>query len=819
MNFAEIRQSAKIYSPAIKMDLVFSLGARRKVFSILSWLAWISLFAAILTFLSQNFGFSEIYEFRQKMTGVFVLVFSLWTIVFLVNSFYYSFFFKGLPMRLPEKGDENLTKGKNGTSVSFTVASIVYSAREDITVAFLKSKYGILILKRLGLGQDSVVEFLTSKREPLLPVIFSVPSEKVTLLEFSDAVFAEDQEFASYLARRGIDRGEFKGAALWVEEMHENMRLALRFWSKERLGAISGIGKDWSYGGAYILEKYAQDITSVSKSRTTLNKTESGEKELWEMENVLSKNSEANILLVGEDGGIKKELVYRLAAKISSGKALPAIEHKRVFLFDGNSFVTVTGNKQSFESELRKVFFDIVRSGNVIIVIENLPEFLESARTMGTDLVPLLEPFLVSPDVHVVALSSPDGFHNLLEQNALFMKLFEKIQVKNEDSSATLATVKKAALAFEAKDGLFFTFQAVAEIVRSAERYFSDGVLSDKAIDLISEIASRSISSGKKTVRKEDVLLAVESKTGIPASVPKQAEKEKLLNLEKLLKERVIGQTEALQAVANSLRRARLGLTNPNRPIGSFLFLGPTGVGKTETTKALASVFFGGEADIIRLDMSEFRTADALERLIGIFGTSRAGVLSSKLREKPYGVLLLDEFEKTSPEVLDLFLQILDEGVFSDMAGKKVNARNLIIVATSNAGSELIWEMNKAGGLPDKKNIVDDIVRRGIYKPELLNRFDGVILFRPLSREEMKAVAKIMLNRLQKRLQEKGVELVITEELVNFLAERGYDPQFGARPMNRAIQDTVEKIIAEKMLRGEISAGSKVALSGADLRS
>jgi ATP-dependent Clp protease ATP-binding subunit ClpA len=295
-------------------------------------------------------------------------------------------------------------------------------------------------------------------------------------------------------------------------------------------------------------------------------------------------------------------------------------------------------------------------------------------------------------------------------------------------------------------------------------------------------------------------------------------EREKLINLEKTLHQRVIGQDEAIEAIANAVRRARSGINNPNRPLGSFLFLGPTGVGKTETTKALAEVFFGAESRIERLDMSEYSGADALQKLIGSFESEKPGVLSNMLREHPYGVLLLDEFEKTTKEVMNLFLQVLDEGYFSDMAGKRINARNLLIVATSNAGADIIWEGLKNGDdfSQAKDYIVNEIIRTGTFKPELVNRFDGVIVFHPLGKDQLTKIAELQLDKLKKRLAERGFNLVITKDVVKYVMEFGVDPKFGARPMNRAVQDKVEQIIADKLIRGSIKPGSDIELSTAD---
>jgi ATP-dependent Clp protease ATP-binding subunit ClpA len=286
----------------------------------------------------------------------------------------------------------------------------------------------------------------------------------------------------------------------------------------------------------------------------------------------------------------------------------------------------------------------------------------------------------------------------------------------------------------------------------------------------------------------------VELKTGIPAGQVKDFEKQKLMNLEQLLHERVVGQDEAIVAISQAIRRSRSGLGKTNRPIGSFLFLGPTGVGKTETAKALGDIFFGANVPTVRFDMSEFSNQEALARLIGDSNTNTPGLLANAVREHAYGLLLLDEFEKASKDVHNLFLQILDEGFFSDVQGKKVNLRNMIIIATSNAGTD-----------------IDQLVAHGDFRPELINRFDGVIFFQPLGDINLNKVTRLMLKNLSSRLKEKGIELVITDDLISVLMEKGNDPHFGARPMNRAIADLVEEKIAEGLISGTIKSGSKVS--------
>jgi ATP-dependent Clp protease ATP-binding subunit ClpC len=405
----------------------------------------------------------------------------------------------------------------------------------------------------------------------------------------------------------------------------------------------------------------------------------------------------------------------------------------------------------------------------------------------------------------------------VLEKNQIFMQHFENILIREIDDSNALKVLENELVRFE-REGLFFTYPALLAVVDGAERYFPDGVMPDKAIDLLLEIVPKLLSERKSLVEKGDVLGLIETKTGIPVGEVKAEEREKLLDLENILKARIVGQDEAVKTVSSAVRRARSGITNPDRPLGSFLFLGPTGVGKTETTKVLADVFFGESARILRLDMSEYSGADSVEKLIGSFGSGKEGVLSSLLRERQYGVLLLDEFEKTTPDVMNLFLQILDEGFFSDSSGRKVSARNLIIIATSNAGSDRIWSAMQAGKdlSREKDAIVDDIVKSGVFKPELLNRFDGVVLFHPLTPAHLKRIAGLMLQKLHDRLAMQGINLAIDENLIDYVVGFGTDPKFGARPMNRAIQDKVEEAVARKILADSIPKGQEIRLNQGD---
>ena len=338
----------------------------------------------------------------------------------------------------------------------------------------------------------------------------------------------------------------------------------------------------------------------------------------------------------------------------------------------------------------------------------------------------------------------------------------------------------------------------------------------DKAIELLIDVATRANQERVDIISEDYVYKLVSEKTGVPVGPIRNSERDLLLHLEDKLHKQVVGQQVAIDAIARTMRRGRAGIQNSEKPIGSFLFLGPTGVGKTETAKALAKVFFGGEDKMRRLDMSEYSGEDALEKLIG--DGEKAGSLPTILREHPYCVLLLDEFEKATQPIHDIFLQVLDEGSFTDSRGNKVNARNTIIIATSNAGSDLILRTVKQRKVLATlyQKIIDHVIKEGTYRPELINRFDSTVIFEPLTTAQQTEVANLMLGGLYERVKEKGYEVNVSEDLLDMLVKKGYDPEFGARPMQRVLQDVIEEKIAQKIISGAVKKGDTINLTRAD---
>lgn len=821
MTYQELKKEANIYRGALLTEALIpgrrlrAVAGFLRMFAALLFAGWLVLFfaPAIPSFAAffPKFEAFALFWF-PPFTSAFLLMLGLWLVFALWYGYFTSFYFKDDDTVLPEFT-------MRPPSIRFETAQLATAGFGEPVVDFFVSRFGAEVLLRLGLPREDVLAFLKERKPPANVFEIAVAdNEPVGLPEIAAALLRYDEALQHFLVSRKIGAPDFIGAAEWVSRIEAARKKRMRWWSKDALGRIPGIGKDWAYGEIMLLSRYAIPI-ALHPAYALAGKGALGTRETKEVERILSRGRESNVILVGEEGAPKLAPLVRLSREISAGTILPPLEHKRIFIFNGAPFVAAMKEKAIFETELMRLMSEATKAGNIIFVFDNFEKFCQGASALGSDALSLLDPFLISSNIQIVAITELGAFHQMFESNAKVQERFERVLMSEAGITGSLPVLEDEALRAERAAGVLFTYQALRATAESAERYFFEGVMPDKAIDLLLELVPKVKAAGKRVIVKEDVLELVSAKTGIAVSEATGEERAKLLRLEEILHERIVGQDEAVKAISGALRRARSGVSSEKRPIGSFLFLGPTGVGKTETTKALAQAFFGDENSIARLDMSEYQSGDALARLIGAFESGKAGVLASLLRERPYGVLLLDEFEKTSREVHDLFLQILDEGFFTDVFGKRVNARNLIIIATSNAGSDLIWKAEQEGKSLSKDIVLTEIISRAIFKPELLNRFDGVILFHPLRGEHLKAIAKLQLQKLGKRLKEKGLELSITEPLVEYLVSVGQDPKFGARPMNRAIQEKVEQAIAEKMLRGEIEAGSRVELSAADLSS
>ncbi|MDD5621446.1 MAG: AAA family ATPase, partial [Candidatus Pacebacteria bacterium] len=428
----------------------------------------------------------------------------------------------------------------------------------------------------------------------------------------------------------------------------------------------------------------------------------------------------------------------------------------------------------------------------------------------------ILSPYLPLPHFHLVGLASYAGLHRKIELNPSLLSLFGRVEVKEPTKEETLSMLQYYLPELETKYRKYVSYPALKQIVELCDRYITSMPFPKKAREVLEEVLVDATSSKNFWVLPKDVDRVVAQKTEIPVGRIETQEKSILLNLEKLIHQRIINQEEAVKEVSSALRRARSEITVRNKPMGTFLFLGPTGVGKTETSKAIAAIYFGSEDKMIRLDMSEFQNLEDIPRLIGSPG--QEGLLITKVKENPFSLILLDELEKAHLNILNLFLQVLDEGYITDGLGRKIDFRNTIIIATSNAGYKLILEALKEHRpvTEIKDKLLDYLFQEGIFRPEFINRFDAAVVFKSLSPQNLLDITQLHLQKIKDSLEDKNIELLITQELKEKIVSLGYDPTFGARNLKRVIQDRVENALAEALLRDEIKRGDIVNIDPND---
>lgn len=752
--------------------------------------------------------FVDSYNLVNRTFGIILINLGIFIYSQLGSFYYYSTYYI-------EKIAKN--KYRKNDLYTFSAGRILYAGRKtDILHGFLDSRIGRFVFLRLGISPKDAKVFYNSQKINREEAVPEPEDEILTIQDIVKYLYSTKSDFVKFLNDRGITDKELLGAIDWVIYQIEITEYYSKWWRPEALAQIKSIAEDWSFGQTFVLDKYSRNLMDDREVSSEAMIFSSRMAEIDQIENALSKSLGSNAMLIGEPGQEKMQVIWSLCRNIKNKSTVSSLLKRKPILLISNSIVAVCKDKDTLENQITKILNEVIKAGNIILIIDNFTELFKHAESLGSDFASLIDPFLSNSTIEVIALVNTSDFHQYFETNKALVNNFETILVRPLSTHEIIQIIYSAALDSERKNKIFFTYQAIQELANSASYYFSSGLSSDRAMELLNEIAPWANKDKYELIGKNEVLEYIEQKTNIPTSgkiSPK--EKEKLQNLESLIGKRVIGQKDAVIALSNSLRRARTGVRNPNKPIGSFLFLGPTGVGKTETAKALAYVFFGSEDNMMRLDMSEYQSNDAMDKLIGSFTSGKTGVLSNMIREKQYGVILLDEFEKTNKDALNLFLQILDEGFFSDMSGQKINTRNIMFIATSNAGAETIFSMVNAGENPKdaSEKIISEIVEKGLFKPELINRFDSTIIFRPLENSDLQQIAKIMLGKVANRMTEKGLAIKISDELIDYVVKNGSNKAFGARPMNRFIQDSIEGTVANMMLKGEAVPGKVVSFS------
>ena len=570
-----------------------------------------------------------------------------------------------------------------------------------------------------------------------------------------------------------------------------------------------------------ILDQYSRDLTLLAASGS-FDPVIGRDEEIRRSVQILSRRSKNNPVLIGEPGVGKTAVAEGIAAYIAGSDAPESMAGKRLVALDLPALLAGTKYRGDFEERVKAVLKDVKKAGDVILFIDEMHTMIGAGSAEGAiDAANILKPALGRGEVQIIGATTPEEYRRHIEKDAALERRFQPVKIAEPSRSDSLKMLGAVRQSLEKHHGVKISDAALTAAVDLSARYINDRFLPDKAIDLADEAAAHIRVSGGGLVTAEDIAGVVSMWTGIPVANLSADETKRLCNMESILHRRVIGQNEAVTAVSRAIRRGRVGLSDPNRPIGSFLFLGPTGVGKTELCRALAEAVFGESEAMIRLDMSEYMEKHAVSKLIGsppgYVGYEDGGQLTERVRRKPWSVVLFDEIEKAHEDVWGILLQIMDDGRLTDSAGRVVSFRNTIIVMTSNVGAKSISEGRpRMGFTPDggdeaqlMRARINEELRR-TFKPEFLNRIDETIVFRRLSRAEIRSIAERMLLTVAERFKALGMTLSVPDQVVDFLAERGYDEKYGARPLRRAIRSMIEDKAAELMLTDSLGRGDTV---------
>lgn len=608
-----------------------------------------------------------------------------------------------------------------------------------------------------------------------------------------------------------LARDDVENGVSWYEHLHQTLA---RFSQKDSFG---GIGRDLSFGYSPLLDQLGYNITQDIQRGGLLRRELEGRQQLLNsMLQLLSSSGRQNIALVGDVGSGRSTLVNVFAERLLTDKGLPEnLRYRQVISLDASVLISRAHSRGELEALVLRLFNEAVRAKNIILYLDEAQLFLEEG-TGSIDLTNILLPVLEGGRVRLILSLTESWWQRLAQRNSSVTQLFNRITVQPLDREDTLRVMEDQILLLEHQFKVGYTYQALVRAYDLAARFVQDGAFPGKAISVLEAAATN---SDDGLVTGTAVEQAIEKRYGVKVQTASQSEdRDRLLNMEELIHQRMINQSRAVKVVSDALRRARAGVRNPSRPIGTFLFLGPTGVGKTELSKALAAVYFNGEDQLVRVDLNEFGEAADASRLLETAAANPQS-LCAQISKQPFSVVLLDEIEKAHPNVLNVLLQLLDEGILRDSAGREVNFREAIIIATSNAGADSIRQHISNG---EQIETLDDVLTKELiethaFKPEFLNRFDEIVLFRPLSEEELLKVVDLLLAQINETLSSQKVQVVLTDAAKRWLAKTGYDPQLGARPLRRVVTRTVENVVAQKLLSGAVTPGSTVTLDEPDL--
>jgi ATP-dependent Clp protease ATP-binding subunit ClpC len=605
--------------------------------------------------------------------------------------------------------------------------------------------------------------------------------------------------------RMKLTAEDIEAVVRWLGRGLEDMRREKPYFG--------GIGRDWASGFTPQLNRFGENISLAIEQHGSHFGWLTNSAGVTGIKNALAQGA-TSIALIGPPGVGKTSHVYALAQLLLEETHLRNLEHHQIVGLNPSLILSSAQRPGELEHIVMNLLSETAHAGNIVLFLDDANLFFGSG-TGSFDMTQILQPILQNRAIQIVMAMTPNDYQHLKTSNSAFAGQLTPVVLNEPDEHDVMRVLEDTALGLEHRHKLLITYDALREAYRLSGRYDQDTAYPGRAIHLLEQSVAQ---ANNGLLTGESVQKAIEQTRGVKVGSAAPLEADELLHLEDKIHQRMINQTHAVGVVSAALRRARAGVSNPKRPIGSFLFLGPTGVGKTELAKAIAATYFGNESNMIRLDMSEYQQPDDVQRLLSS-GENESKSLILSVRQRPFSVVLLDEIEKAHPNVLNLMLQLLDEGQLTDASGRAASFKDCIIIVTSNAGAQEIRERIERGEKLEsfEQQFTDNLINSGQFKPELLNRFDEIVLFRPLKPEELAQVVGLMLAEVNKTLANQNISVELTPAATSKIVEVGYDPRLGARPMRRMLQRTVEDSAANKILSGQINPGDHVVLDVSDL--
>lgn len=755
------------------------------------------------------------------ITGVSLLVLSIplgWVIVGCAGVLSMPYFYYRLHLR-------QLPTGKDVQSVDSLLESDVLSllpknpTPADIGKAIIQVKGGQFFSARFGIGPTFLGEL--SSNDPILtPKIWSTAhtiqqelhEKNISAAMLVAALIDHHSSMQQVLNHLQLESQDVMNGVEWY---HHIQKLIANEKKPKRTG---GIARDLAFGYTPLLKRFGINISDqISRGGLLSVALEAHQNALEQMVQVFSTKGRQNILLIGSAGVGKTTIVHAFAKKLLDAKSGLSrdLKFRQIVVMDPSSLISAAPGRGQLEGLVNEVLFEAYKAKNIIICLDDAHLFFEEG-VGSVDISNILIPVLEGGGLRIILTMDEQKYLQISQRKPSLANALNRVMVAPATKQETLKVMQDQLILTEFSHKVTYMYQSLQEAYRLSERYIHELSQPGRAFKLLESAANY---SEQGLVTAHSVQTTIEQTLNIKVGVANnQVEKDKLLNLEEQIHKRMINQTRAVNVVSDALRRARAGVRNENRPIGTFLFLGPTGVGKTELAKALAEVYFGGEQNIARIDLNEYVKLEDVERLIAD-GANDPNSLTAQVMKQPFSVVLLDEIEKAHPNVLTTLLQVLDEGILRDIKNREVSFRDAIIIATSNAGADRIRQHIDAGEQLEQfeEQFINELVESGQFRPEFLNRFDEIVLFRPLTKEELLQVVDLILAGVNKNMALQKITIQVDDDAKRVLVDKGYDPRLGARPMRRVVQRTVENLVAKIMLGGQIQPGSTIRITKQDI--